>query len=949
MMIKRSCFYFFLFFMILFHGKAQNISTSEFLNPDRSYAPMTWWHWVNGHITKDGLRKDLISLHQAGMRGVQVFNAHMYMPQGPVEYGSERWLDLTTYAIQVCDSLGLKFVAMNSAGWSGSGGPWIDPGKAMKKLVFAECQVDGGRKISVNLPKPVAVDNYLEDIATIAVPAQYDGNQILNLQAKILMENSPLYGQTDQNTQPAIPHSKIIDISSLVNSDGQLIWNAPDGKWTIIRFCSTLTGKKIHPAAYGGEGYEVDKLNSEHVAYQFQQSLGKLLDRTKPYHGNTFEGILFDSYEAHFQNWTENMFQEFKDRYGYILMNYLPLFSGRYVESVEKSEKVLSDYRNLLDNLLATNYYGTMQRMAHEYKLITYAECQGGPVSTPLAVNYVDIPMNEFWNPDASVRLSKMKLTASLSAIRNKHIVAAEAFTSRPEHGKWQNTPWTLKKPGDLAFTAGINRFCFHTFVHQPVDYAVPGFTMGRYGTLFSRHNTWWKMSNEWITYLTRSQYLLQQGRRVTDICFLFNKEVRYAHPDSIINVPPGFDYTVIYPQDLEDAQSIDGDILLQSGSRFSLIVLPDNWKIDPMTAKHLLEFVQDGCQLVCAPQSLPLLGIDYSLDGKDQHVLELGKGNIFVNGSISDAIDRTDILPDIDVREFEYRDKVHFTHRETEQNHIYYLSNQEEKAFDIHVQFKVNSLIPELWDQTTGSVEPLAYTIENRTVTTRLHFDPYGSLFVVFEKARKGTSDYSPKPVTKATEKKHLAGSWRLTFEDKKQMEDHIWLDTLTSLHEFTDDRVKYYSGAITYTTEFKLADARQGKDIRYELDLGEMYDLAKVNINGSELRTIWKKPYVADISRYVRKGNNTLKITVVNTWVNRIIGDEQLSPEAFYDNDGTIFTNGRLLRFPSWLYSGFKPDSLKRFTFTTWQHYHQDSPLLPSGLVGPVSIIRTTITSKH
>lgn len=947
-MIKRISLYFFLFLMVYIHGNAQTVSVSEFQKPGRSYAPMTWWHWVNGHITRDGLRKDLISLHQAGMRGVQVFNAHMYMPKGPIEYASQEWLDLMVYAVEVCDSLGLKFVTMNSAGWSGSGGPWIDRRRAMKKLVFAACQVGGGKKISIKLPKPVAVDNYLEDIATLAVPAEYEESQIPNLQAKILMENSPLYGETTPETEPAIPHNKVIDVSSFVNSDGRLIWNAPDGKWTVIRFFSTLTGKKIHPAAYGGEGYEVDKLNREHVAFQFQQSLGKLLERTKPYHGNTFEGILFDSYEAHFQNWTENILQEFKDRYGYSLINYLPLFSGYYVESVEKSEEVLSDYRNLLDYLLATNYYGTMQRLAHEYKLVTYAECQGGLVSTPLAVNFVDIPMNEFWNPDASPRLSKMKLTTSLAATRNKHIVAAEAFTSRPEHGKWQNTPWTLKKPGDMAFTTGINRFCFHTFVHQPVDYAVPGFTMGRYGTLFSRHNTWWKMSTEWITYLTRSQYLLQQGRRVTDICYLFNREVRYAYPDSITQVPPGFDYTVIYPQDLVNAQCADGDILLESGSRFRAIVLPGNWKIDKLTAKHLLKLVQGGCWLICTPQSLPFPEADYALYAKNEDFIALGKGKIFVSGSIREAIVRTEILPDVVVSEVEYRDNVYFTHRETEQKHIYYLSNQKEEAFDVDVQFKVDSLIPELWDQTTGAVKPLAYTIENGTVTSRIPFDPYGSLFVVFDKAAKAADSCISKPVTTSTEKQRVTGPWRLDFEDKKQMEDQILLDTLTSLHEFPDDRIKYYSGRVSYTTEFTLTGAGQGKDIRYEIDLGEIHDLAEVQINDKETSIIWKKPYVADISKYVKEGNNTLKITVVNTWVNRIIGDEKFSPDALFDNNGTIFTKGRCLRLPSWLYSGAKPDNLKRFTFTTWQHYHHDAPLIPSGLVGPVHIIRTIETNS-
>jgi hypothetical protein len=940
--MKKTGFCVFLLLTIQFSGRAQQLSATEFQYPDREYAPMTWWHWVNGHITREGILKDLAALHKAGIRGVQVFNAHMYMPRGPIEYNTDAWLDMMLYAIHVCDSLGLKFVTMNCAGWSGSGGPWIDPDRAMKKLVYAEFTVTGGKKIQTALPLPDTVSGYVRDIAVLAIPARYAPGQIPNLRQKILMESPNLYSYNIIREGLAIPPGEIIDLSAFVKTDGQLSWKAPKGQWTIMRFCYTLTGKKNHPAAYGGEGYEVDKLNPAHVQYQFQQSLGKLLDETKQYHGNTFEGILFDSYEAHFQNWTENLPQEFSNKYGYSIMDYLPLFSGRYVETAAKSEQVLSDFRNLLDNMLASHYYGTMQHMAHDRSLIAYAECQGGPVNTSMAINYVDIPMNEFWNPDAIARLSKMKLTGSLANNRNKHLVAAEAFTSRPEHGKWQNTPWTLKKPGDLAFTTGINRFCFHTFVHQPVDYAVPGFTMGRYGTLFSRHSTWWKMGREWIEYLTRCQYLLQQGRSVADICFLFNSEVRYAFPDSIVHVPPGYDYSVIYPQDLIHAQSTEGGLRLQSGSRFKLIVLPDNWLVKPSVAEKLVELVKGGCHLMCSGSALEVLGIDSGPEKESEYTIESGNGRIYVNTHIQSAVKQVDVGPDMSIEGSEHCEKFYFTHRETQQEHIYFISNQMDNSVDVDVAFNVNRLIPQVWDPISGSVESdFPYRIKGRTITVPLSFDPYGSLFVVFPKDKQATMDHvvPSAPITNVTQR--IVGPWQLTFSDKNQMGDIVYLDTLSSLHISRDKRGKYYSGIMTYATEFSLPEMEPRNRTRCILDLGDIYSIAEVRVNGEEVGVVWKKPYNIDVTRYLEEGSNKLEVTIANTWINRIIGDESLPTDIVYDHEGSIFTNGRLKDLPAWFYSGSKPDSVQRYTFTTWQHYNEDSELPPSGLVGPVRVV--------
>ena len=104
----------------------QNLSEKAFRNVEPEYAPMTWWHWINGNVTKQGIKNDLTAMHEVGIRGVQLFNVEIYLPKGPVRFGSKEWIEMVKYAVEVCDSLGMKFVIMNSAGWSGSGGPWID-------------------------------------------------------------------------------------------------------------------------------------------------------------------------------------------------------------------------------------------------------------------------------------------------------------------------------------------------------------------------------------------------------------------------------------------------------------------------------------------------------------------------------------------------------------------------------------------------------------------------------------------------------------------------------------------------------------------------------------------------------------------------------------------------------------------------------------------------------
>ena len=156
--------------------------------------------------------------------------------------------------------------------------------------------------------------------------------------------------------------------------------------------------------------------------------------------------------------------------------------------------------------------------------------------------------------------------------------------------------------------------------------------------------------------------------------------------------------------------------------------------------------------------------------------------------------------------------------------------------------------------------------------------------------------------------------------------------LDPLRSLSEQSDPLVKYYSGTATYNTMFEFKDS--GLNHHLHLDLGEVAVIARVKLNGKDCGIAWQPPYRVEINDAIKEGKNELIIEVANTWVNRLVGDEQLHLDSKWKNWET------LAEWPGWFKNKTERPS-GRYTFTSVRHYQKDSPLMPSGLLGPVKII--------
>lgn len=975
---------------------AHAVSLEEgFAHPPVGARPLGWWHWINGNVTKAGIAADLEAAKQAGMGGVQMFDVEMYLPPGPVRYGTDGWYEHMRFAMTKAAELGLEFHVMNTPGWSASGGPWVTPERSMKRLVWSETAVAGG-EVSLVLPRPdlklaygersVPHTEFYRDIAVLAVPVSTE--RIDDLERKSAWGARPVTRPVGPDRAGLAPE-QVIDLTAKVDATGRLAATLPPGGWTILRFGFTTTGKTNHPAVKEGHGLEIDKLDADAVAFQFERSVGRLLKEAGPLAGSTFNALLFDSFEGGFQNWTDTLPEQFHALKGYDLIPWLPALTGRVVGSTARTEAVLWDFRHVIEELIAENYYGTMHRLAAKHGLKIYSESQGGPI-TPMSANrHVDVPMNEFWTPEASSRASRIKMTTSTASLFGRNVVAAEAFTSTPENGKYQNTPATMKRVGDQAFTLGLNRFALHSFTHQPVTELAPGFGLGRYGVHFGRLNTWWPYADAWMSYLGRSQFLLQQGRTVADVCLLVDEDLGYGLPAKTDGSLPGYDYEVAYPPAVREMSVRDGIIVHPSGTRYRVLVTPQKstaagWVSELSTLRHLRQLVEAGAVLAGEPPVAPaglrdlehraefdrLVAEIWGASGSSSaQVRNVGAGRVYGKSTPLDVLRAERVAPD--VRRDGRDEGVRFIHRSASEGEIYFVFNDSAETGRVELEFRQPGRTPEIWNAESGTrAEAPVFKVTPTGMAVPVDLEAWGSVFVIFRKPLPARWVTSAGPVnqefkngsmlTTATEvavdysdghrenvrlaalpaAPALSGSWQVEFKDGRGAPPQPQsFDRLISWTEHADSDIRHYSGTAVYRKEFTATAARDGQVA--VLDLGTVADIARVVINGREAGVLWKPPFRADVTPLLRDGANVLEVHVANRWINRLIGDEAIASDLAYQQKGrNKFTDGRLLAFPDWLYAPAKRPANGRHTFSTWKHYESDSPLVPSGLLGPVRL---------
>ena len=910
-------------------AQTQETLIGNFQNPPREYRPQVWWHWMNGNITREGIRKDIEWLDAMGISGFHVFDAGFDTPQIVPErlpYMSRGWKDAFRYALDLADSLGMEVAITSSPGWSLTGGPWVSRDDAMKKLTWSETLIDGGCRSRVALPVPETVLDYYRDVAVIAVRTSPDDTLGRAVPTVVRSEEKAgfiaTYNMRDFFPTPdsvrAIRPADIIDVTGRVRSragDGEisLNWKAPAGRWRIYRFGYTLTGKKNGPASPEATGLEVDKYDPEAIGRYFDTYYKMYDEASGGRLGKTITSLMVDSYESRCQNWTAGMPSEFASRRGYSLIPWLPALAGQVIGSAAQTERFLYDFRRTCEEMMAQYHYDGMNAPDARYGLKRYTEAQEySRVYNADGMDVrrtADVPMASFWMREFYSSYpcdeADMREAASVAHIYGQNVCAGESFTTNGEdpdcYGRrvaWALCPANMKAAADAAMASGQNRFIIHSTVLQSVDDKLPGLTLGRNGSAFNRHNTWAAEARPWVDYMSRSSYLLSQGTFVADLAVYYSETTnavarfKRERPD----VPDGYSYDFV------------NKTLLASGHDLPYRAIIIDKEVKYMSLPVLRRFAELAKQGVILAGEEPLTHCDLTGDDDEFEALvrdiwHSGRANIVPRSGLEKALADAGVAPDVLFDNPAGAD-IRFVHRSLGDGELYWIANINPDSRRLDVSLRACGRKPLLLDARTGEVSEADYRFESGRTAVTLDLFRDDAVFILLG-GRTEIPERST-PGQDVVAEAALEGPWNVSFQPGRGAPGSAVLDTLDLLSNSPDPGIRYFSGTAVYSCLFDWQAEQDGQII---LDLGQVYDLAHVRLNGRDLGVLWKEPFTADITRALQTGANTLEIEVTNTWHNRIIGD--LQPGA------------------------------EQITYTTHPFYKADSPLRESGLGGPVRVL--------
>ena len=736
-LLTKTIFATLLLSLFLSDVAAQNLSLEQnFQNPPPSAKALTWWHWINGNVTKQGITTDLEAMKNVGIQGAQLFNVSLGQPLGNATYLSEEWLDLFEFSAKEAHRLGLELAFHNCAGWSSTGGPAITPEYAMQKLVYSETIHQGDQVFKGQLQQPEIQLGYYQDIAILAFPNPKNEERIDALDIKSLsgiVRNHLAPDEKSVSALAVVKKSDIINLTAKLTNDGFLEWDAPAGEWVILRLGHTPTGAMNRFPSDGGQGLECDKMNRQAVDIFWEGGIMPIINRLDTLIGTVVTKCHIDSYEVGTANWTSGFPNEFKRLRSYDCQLYLPTLAGYYVESGEETERFLWDFRRTIGDLIAKHYYGRFRELSHQYGMIFSAEPYWGPFDNMQVGETADVVMSEFWSGHLAF-FDSPKFVASIAKLNGSPIAEAEAFT---DMGGWHQHPGSLKAMGDLAWAQGINRFVFHSYVHQPWNVA-PGLTLGPFGIDFNRLNTWWNQGKPFIDYIGRGQFLLQQGKSVADV-LVFTGE---SSPNDGLLISEiktlGYDYDLIGKNKMDVLNVKDGLICTPHGGSYQALVLPETTWLTPETLIIIDKLAKSGATILGSkPQKSPSLQNYPQCDEQvAQLAEELWDGNLIKEGSVLDFLKNGVLPPDFSIEQGS-RESIDYIHRKTKDADIYFVVNSRKESRELGCRFRITGRQPELWNAETGEITKAAVWQDNGdgTTTVSIPFESEGSVFVVFRK----------------------------------------------------------------------------------------------------------------------------------------------------------------------------------------------------------------------
>jgi hypothetical protein len=938
---------------------------------NRETKPWTRWWWHGSALTKEGITTEMEAYKKAGLGGVEITPIYGVLgyEEKFVNYLTPQWIELLIHTLKEGERLDLGIDMATGTGWP-FGGPWVSDIDACKTLQHKIYDLKGGERLAekiefIQQPFLRAVGNQIYEVhesfstdKTVTQgtrkepllrvnPKEINISQLKqpvesnkNLQAlaldQVIFERSlrlvTLIAYSDKG--------ETINLTDKVDNNGRLNWSAGEGNWKLYAIFEGSHGKMVERAGPGGEGNVIDHFSGSAL----KGYLSKFDSAFAVHDISTLRAFFNDSYEVDdalgAADWTPSLFDEFEKRKGYKLEDNLPALLGN--DEAEKNERVLSDYRETISELVLKNFTTVWRDWAHAKSAVVRNQAHGSPSNILDLYAEVDIPEIEGVEP------LRMKMASSAGNVVGKKLVSSESATWLNEH--FESNLSDIKVAVDRFLLNGINHVLYHGTTYSPPGETWPGWLF--YASIhMNPRNSLWTDADLLNQYITRCQSFLQRSSGDNDVLLYFPIYDRFAtrgeemveHFDGVgkqfdntafrrnaeTMLKMGYTFDYISDAQIKKLNVEEGDLITEGNAAYKTIVIPHCRYLPVATFEKVIGLAKGGATVIIT-EGLPESPAGFSKLEENKKLFDdllkecnasadvaagiretkMGQGRIIVGDSIDVVLSHASVQ-----REAMVDDGIQFIRKKEDgERKLYLIANGREKSFDGWLPLSESSGSVAIYDPMTGEFG--SARIREASGGTEVFIQLTKNQTLILETYKNEISAQPFRYISEEGDKVSLSGKWKLTFlSGGPTLPPAVEMDILSSWVGLGNGYTSF-SGTASYTTSFKRpVDNSEG----WMLDLGVVKESAEVLLNGKSLAKLIGPVYRCYIDKSLLTEDNILEVRVSNLMANRI---------ADLDKSGVFWKKFYNINFPA-----RKPENRKNGLFDASQWTPRES-----GLIGPV-----------
>ena len=838
-LIGKGRVHWFLFFLLL----ALPVTAQQWPTVTPEAKPGARWWWLGSAVDKENLQWNMQEYAKHGIGALEI--TPLYGVQGNdannIPYLSDKWMEMLRFTQEQGKANGIEIDMATGTGWP-FGGPWVPLEESACRAVFVEQSFIGEKVENMDLRPTEERDRK---------------NSVLH--------KAMLFGH----------NGSVIDVTDCM-TDGHLTWKASkeerkllggqDGSKTIVAIYIKYGVMKVKRAAPGGEGLVIDHFDRKAVA-NYLKHIEDAFERTHTPYPHTFFN---DSYEVADATWTPTLFEEFYKRRGYRLEDHLLAFTHGDV-------KLVSDYRETLSDLLLENFTQQWTAWAHSHGAITRNQAHGSPANLIDCYAAVDIPEIEgFGLSDFGIKglrkdpgktrkndsdYSMFKYAPSAAHICGKPYTSSETFTWLTEH--FRTSLSQLKPDIDLMFCAGVNHMFFHGTCYSPKDDPWPGWKF--YASIdMSPTNSIWRDAPEFMKYVARCQSFLQWGQPDNDfLVYLPIRDMWKKNPEKLLmqfsihamgQLAPefiktildidkaGFDCDYISERLLMGCKFVNGGIETAAGTHYKALIIPGSGEMPEKVKAHIEQLKAQGACII------------------------YGTNAAEMNAAAKPETMKTEC-------------GLKAIRRKNPTGYHYFIANLTAEDIEADVQLAVDFKRAFFFNPLNAYITPVPIKVEDHKIHLALRSGE-SIILQTFDDVPqqqpadllKGLASIYHQTSTAHVQEYPLDGPWTLSFmEEAPKVTETFTLDHPQTWESLSDEtKVTMGTGVYETTITLKKKDLRRA--FKWEIDLGDVRESARVYINGEYIGCAWSVPFVLDCMLALKAGKNTIRIEVTNLPANRI-----------------------------------------------------------------------------